>query len=401
MKQLDEDRRTMEPEKSSGLGNDGIRTAKKLRLLLVGPPPYRDSGSRVKVEVMLEYIKGFPHLVIDCFDLPVHHPLYNEDGTFGRLSHLRTVIGLLRGVIRMSRVDTVILFGTSDFCFSYGLAFVLCSKLFRRPCVALMAGGRAIFGTTRLPATVRAACLAMFQAVDIVVVQTEVARKDLPARLRSKTMVVRNFRPLPPSPPPIPRDGGRIRFAFLGRLGGPDEKPEKGLDVLLDAFDHIRAAPGSAERIEMHIYGLIPGSLTKRVQRTPGVVVHGIISNDRLRTALPQYDVLAFPSRFALEGHPGAIIEAFMAGLSVIASDLPGPLEIVEHEVNGLVVKTGDSHAFAAAMSRLVTDQALRQRLAAGARASASAFDQEKVLPELAAALGLLPAAATPAQNEN
>ena len=386
----------MKGEGMSDSGNSFGQTVKNQRVLLVGPPPYRDGGGRLKFEFMLEYIRGFPHLVIDCFDLPVHHPLYNEDGTFGRLSHLRTVIGLLRGIIRMSRVDTVILFGTSAFCFSYGLAFVLCSKLFRRPCVALLTGGRAISGTTRLPATVHTACLAMFQAVDIFVVQTEVARNDLPVRLRSKTIVVRNFRPLPPSPPPIPRDEGRIRFAFLGRLGGPDEKPEKGLDVLLDAFDHIRAAPGSAERIELHIYGLIPGSLTKRVQRTPGVVVHGIISNDGLRAALRQYDVLAFPSRYAFEGHPGAIIEAFMAGLSVIASDLPGPLEIVEHEVNGLVVKTGDSHAFAAAMSRLVTDQALRQRLAAGARASASAFDQEKVLPELAAVLGLLPATAEP-----
>ena len=84
-----------------------------------------------------------------------------------------------------------------------------------------------------------------------------------------------------------------------------------------------------------------------------------------------------------------------MAGLPVITSDLPGPLEIVEHEVNGLVVPTGDAVAFAATMNRLVNDHEFRRRLAAGARASASNFDQENVLPELAAALGLLPAAAT------
>ena len=85
-------------------------------------------------------------------------------------------------------------------------------------------------------------------------------------------------------------------------------------------------------------------------------------------------------------------MEAFMAGLPVIASDLPGPMEIVEHEVNGLVVPVEDSDAFARAMNRLSGDQTLRRQLAAGAWASTSRFDRDKVLPELAAAFGLLPA---------
>ena len=40
-------------------------------------------------------------------------------------------------------------------------------------------------------------------------------------------------------------------------------------------------------------------------------------------------------------------------------------------------------------MIRLSSDGALRCRLAAGAQASASDFDQDKVLPELVRALGL------------
>ena len=406
MKQLDKACRDMKPEGLSDSESKTGRTERMQRLLLIGPPPFKESGSRVQYELFLGHIRGLPHLVTDCFNLPVHRPLYNEDGTFGPLSHRHTIVGLLRAMVRVPCVDTVILLGTSDFCFSYGSVLALYSKLFRRPCAMRITGGRGTFATTRLPAPVRAACLAMLQTSDtLLVVQTEVARNDLPARLRSKTKVIRNFRSPPPDPPSFRRSEGGIRFAFVGRYGSeessPLSNPEKGLDVLLDAFEHIRAAPGSAERIELHIYGSTPTGLIRRVQRTPGVVVHGSVANDELRVALRQHDVLAFPSRYAFEGNPGAIIEAFIAGLPVIASDLPGPMEIVEHEVNGLVVKTGDSDAFAAAMKRLVADQALRQRLAAGARASASDFDQEKVLPELVAALGLLPAATTPAQNEN
>ena len=99
--------------------------------------------------------------------------------------------------------------------------------------------------------------------------------------------------------------------------------------------------------------------------------------------------MLAYPSRYVFEGHPGAIVEAFMAGIPVISTDLPGPSEIVRHEENGLVVRTGDVDDFAAAMAKLVTDGALRRRLSKGARASAEDFAQERVLPQLTAAFGI------------
>lgn len=374
--------------------------AKKQRLLLIGPPPYRGSGSRVRFELLLEYLSGFSNLVVTCFDLPVFSPLHNANGTLGPLNHLRTCALLSHAVTRVPRSDIVVVYGTSDFCFSYGLAVAFTSKLFRGRCVAMPTGGRGIFGTKRLPKPARTICLAMIQAFDTFVVQTKVARNDLPCRLWARTIVVKNFRPRLPGLLSTRRGGERkkVGFVFLSGFDGStgEKKPTKGLDVLLDAFDRLRAVSGAGKHIELHLYGHLPPSLTERVTRTSNIVAHGLLSCEQLRASLGQHDVLAFPSRYAFEGHPGAIIEAFMAGLPVIASALPGPMEIVAHEVNGLVVKTGDSEAFAAAMNRLASDQEFRHRLSAGARVSASNFDQEKILPELAAALGLLPAAAMP-----
>lgn len=380
----------------SAPGSHGARAEEIRRLLLIGPPPFKGSGGRVTFEGLLEYLNSLPQFVIHQFDLPVHRPLHREDGTFGPLHHSRTVISLLRVMVRMARVDTVVLAGAPPFCFSYGSVLVLCAKLLRIPSAALMIGGRGTFSTKLLPAPARAACLAMFRAVGRFVVQTKAARGDLPTWLQSKTRVIGGSRPRPSRPPAIHRSVGGIDFAFVGRHGAEQSstsnKPEKGLDVLLDAFEQVRAAPGPAERIELHVYGPIPTGLTGRVRRTSGVVAHGLLPSGELRAALRRHDVLAFPSRYAFEGHPGAIVEAFMAGLPVIASDLPGPMEIVEHEINGLIVPMEDPDAFARAMNRLVVDQALRRRLAAGAWASTSRFDRAKVLPELAVALGLLPA---------
>ena len=374
----------------------GDRTAKKQHLLLIGTPPYREGGSTVKLELLLEYLSNFSNLFIDRFNLPVFHPLYNANGTLGPLNHLRTIIRLARAVIRVPRADIVVVYGTSDFCFSYGLAFAVTSKLFRSHCTAMLAGGRGVFGTKRFPKLARTICLAMIRAFDTFVMETRVSRNDLPSQLWMKTIVVENFRPRLPDMLPTRRGEGRkIQFAFVSSSDGQagEKKPVKGLDVLLDAFDHVRVALGFDERIELHLYGPMSLSLTERVARTPNIVTHGLLSSEQFRTSLRQHDVLAFPSRYPFEGHPGAIIEAFMAGLPVIASALPGPMEIVAHEVNGLIVQTDDSKAFATAMRRLATDHEFRHRLSAGARASATDFDQEKILPELVAALGLLPVA--------
>ena len=74
------------------------------------------------------------------------------------------------------------------------------------------------------------------------------------------------------------------------------------------------------------------------------------------------------------EGIPVVLMEAMGAGVPVIASDLSGIPELVEHEVNGLLVPPGDAAAIAAALERLANDSALRARLGQGGR--------EKVLRE-------------------
>ena len=399
MKQPDRESGAMKPREVSVSGSSRFDTTKKKRVLVIGPAPYREGGNRVTFELALEYIGGLPLSAVHHFDLPVHRPLYDESGGPGRLSHPRTVIDALRAVSLVPRVDNVVFFGSSRICFSYGLAFMLCARLFRKRCTVRITGGRAVFDTRLLPAFVRSACLFMARACDVLLVQTEVARDDLPAKLRSKAVVIRGFRPRPPpEPPPVRRKEGAMSFACITRAMPDRKRPEaeeKGLDVLLDAVDLVRASfarqsgQASMEGTALHVYGSVSAGLVERMQNRPEVTVHGLMANDRLRDALRQHDALVFPSRYFFDGHPGAIIEAFMAGLPVIASDLPGPCEIVRHEVNGLIVKTGDANALASAMIRLSSDGALRCRLAAGAQASASDFDQDKVLPELVRALGL------------
>lgn len=345
------------------------------RALLIGPLPPPETGNRVALRAALAWLRGLPELRIDHVDMPCL-------SATGRLRHGPTVWALARAVRRTPRNDAVVVFGARDFCFSYGALVTAWARLWGKPCAIRVTGGRALFSTARLPRALRRVLLALLGWADALVLETETARNDLPAPLRAKAVVVSNWRRRPPAPLPAwDRDG--IRFAFVGGLNA------KGLALLLDAF--VRARAGDGPAMELHVFGPAPRAEASRARQTPGVVFHGFIPNERLRAVLPRYDGLAFTSQYPNEGHPGVVIEAFMAGLPIIAGNLaPGPAEIVKHEVNGLVVRSGDAGAFADAMNRLATDPGLRRRLAAGARAAAADFDQDKVLPALAAALGLL-----------
>lgn len=87
------------------------------------------------------------------------------------------------------------------------------------------------------------------------------------------------------------------------------------------------------------------------------------------------------------EGFPLAILEAMRAGLPVIASDVGGVREAVEHEVTGLLVPRDDEPALQAALLRLVADGPLRTKMGAAGRAAYEAKFTVKSMLEGTAAV--------------
>ena len=91
---------------------------------------------------------------------------------------------------------------------------------------------------------------------------------------------------------------------------------------------------------------------------------------DDMPAALMLSDVVVHASTQA-EAFGRVVIEAQAMGRPVIAADLGGPVETVEHEVTGLRVPAGDSRALAEAIERvLALPLDARRALGAAARAS-------------------------------
>jgi colanic acid/amylovoran biosynthesis glycosyltransferase len=102
------------------------------------------------------------------------------------------------------------------------------------------------------------------------------------------------------------------------------------------------------------------------------VRLHGARPAEDVRAALAQARLFALASvrlrSGRMEGIPVALMEAMASGLPVVASRLSGIPELVEDGVTGLLVAPGDPSALAAAMARVLEDDALAAELTRSAR---------------------------------
>jgi glycosyltransferase involved in cell wall biosynthesis len=81
------------------------------------------------------------------------------------------------------------------------------------------------------------------------------------------------------------------------------------------------------------------------------------------------------------EGFPRSAMEAAAMGLPIVATDIRGCRQVVDHETTGLLVPVEDAVALAAAIGELASDADRRRRMGDAARAKARReFDQQHVI---------------------
>jgi glycosyltransferase involved in cell wall biosynthesis len=174
----------------------------------------------------------------------------------------------------------------------------------------------------------------------------------------------------------IPEQRGD-RTATRAALGiAPDEllllsvgnlTPRKAHAVLLEALIQLDRR-GENLRWRLAIAGEGPERLRlENTIREAGLAarVHLLGSRTDVPDLQAAADVFVLPSLW--EGLPLAILEAMFGGNVVIASDISGIPEAIEHGTHGLLTPPGDAAALADALGTVLRDPVSRDRLAAAA----------------------------------
>jgi glycosyltransferase involved in cell wall biosynthesis len=143
----------------------------------------------------------------------------------------------------------------------------------------------------------------------------------------------------------------RVRFGYIGQF-----IPTKGVHVLLEAF----GGRDWKDKAELHLFGNPNGNPAywQRLQQIENcnpemVFFHGPFPHEKLGEILSGLDVLIVPSLWH-ENNPRVIQEAFAGKTPVIASNVGGIAEFVEHDRSGLLFERGSSEQLSGCIQDLV-----------------------------------------------
>jgi len=182
----------------------------------------------------------------------------------------------------------------------------------------------------------------------IVVIQNGISPASFLSKDRARAFLAKKLQ--------IPNIAARIIVGTIAEL-----HTNKGIESAVEAARLMKS------RQQLFSYIVIGdgderAALTHAVQTKNLVgVVHFTGFMEDAATLLPAFDIFLLPSR--TESFGLVLLEAGLAQLPVVASNVGGIPEIIEHGKTGLLVKPGDHTQIADALTKLIEDGQKRNRL--------------------------------------
>lgn len=159
-------------------------------------------------------------------------------------------------------------------------------------------------------------------------------------------------------------------FGSVGRLS-----PEKGHRFMISAFHELCT---NAE-ITRPLHLIVVGDGREQPSLETQAAQLGIASRTTLAGFqgspgewMRLFDCLVQPS--LTEGTPNSVLEAMCLKVPVVATAVGGVVDLITHEKNGLLASSGDPHALAAQMQRMMDSVELRDQIVTQALSSSQEY---------------------------
>lgn len=182
--------------------------------------------------------------------------------------------------------------------------------------------------------------------------------------------------------PVITRHKGadRLNFVFMSRIN-----IDKGCSLLLNAVEYLNST-GYNDRFTVDFYGPIEDGyneeFTRKVQSLSNVNYNGFLDlRDKSNyTTLAKYDAMIFPTFWHGEGCPGIVIDAYICGIPILATDWNMNRDYIIHNQTGYLFEAKSEKAIINTILNCIKGEIDLERLREGAMVSKKNYDIKEVL---------------------
>jgi glycosyltransferase involved in cell wall biosynthesis len=223
----------------------------------------------------------------------------------------------------------------------------------------------------------------VYQFLDAIVVEGNSLKSELNSNgLSTNVRVLPNFKPMLPyfGQPDRFHKFPPLRCVVISRIC-----KEKGI---VDIFKALELCPEASIRIDL--FGPVDPTFRVEFQACldldSRVQYKGYLDlmNNKVASyrRLASYHVLLFPTHWVGEGFPGVVLDAYLAGLPVIATDWNMNQEVVISGKTGWLIPSNNPEALADAIQQALSSPSDLAELSINSRKAASAYDATKVFHE-------------------
>lgn len=173
-----------------------------------------------------------------------------------------------------------------------------------------------------------------------------------------------------------------FRFCTFSRV-----MKEKGIETAIGAVEAINKEVGK-EICQLDIYGRIDDNYKDAFEHTmdntsKAISYKGMVPYEKSVETIKGYYALLFPTYWDGEGFPGTIVDAFSAGLPVIATDWNCNSEIIENEKNGILYPNNEIKDLKSAIKWLINKSAKMHEMRKNCAESAKKYQPDRYIGQI------------------
>lgn len=154
-----------------------------------------------------------------------------------------------------------------------------------------------------------------------------------------------------------------FKVVFMARIS-----KMKGIDYAFKLAEHFNSPEFKKKRLIIDFYGPIEAEDKKyffdNINKISNISYKGVLQPENIYKTIHEYDLMILPTHYHTEGFPGTILDAYISGLPIVATNWKYAYDFILNGQTGLIVPFENSeNDFIQAVKSIYEDEELLLRM--------------------------------------